>query len=50
MIKELLTILLKTGNLKREELKEDGSHELVTDIDDYIKKRIEYSENKSKLF
>ena len=38
------------GNLISDELIEGGETKLVTDIDDYIKKRINYMINKSKIF
>jgi hypothetical protein len=38
------------GNLIKDELKENGSNILVKDVNDYIKKRIEYIIKKQKTF
>lgn len=38
------------GNLVTEELKKNGSNEIVKDINDYIKKRLDYMVAKNKIF
>lgn len=38
------------GNLIKDELKENGSNILVKDVNDYIKRRIEYIIKKQKTF
>lgn len=40
----------KKGNLITEEIISDGSNIMVTNIDDYIEKRIDYMIAKNKIF